>query len=120
VVIGVPVLAQDTALPAWVGAPSTLPLGKLGENNCTFQLPANAQWDVHPDAGCWERPGRDGWTRQQFQNVHAPALTACGGGPADLTGIRVCRAGSAGQLPPCGALAGPLNCETCTLNTTCH
>lgn len=113
-------LAND--LPAWIVEPSTLPDGRVGENNCTFQLPASYQWDAHSEGGCWEHAGPDGWTRQQFQRVHIPSFASCGGGPGDATAIRVCRAGGQGQPSPCSIdpFTGPNGCARCVINPMCH
>jgi hypothetical protein len=78
------------------------------------------KWDFHPDAGCWEHTGPDGWTRQQFQKLHVPKFHECNGGPGDATAIRVCRAGGAGQDSPCGEKTGPKGCARCVVNPTCH
>jgi hypothetical protein len=37
------------------------------------------QWDFHPDAGCWEHAGPDGWTRQVQYKLHVPHHSDCGG-----------------------------------------
>jgi hypothetical protein len=97
------VLAQlASELPAWIVEPSTLPVGRTGKNDCTFPFGQDVpQWDFHPDAGCWEHAGPDGWTRQQFERIHIPSLPSCGGGPGDGNGIRVCRVGGEGQPSPC-------------------
>jgi hypothetical protein len=48
-------------LLAWITDPEKLPAGLMGRNNCTFAFgQATAQWDLHPDGACWERPGPDG------------------------------------------------------------
>src|SRR5262252_5650305 len=98
------IVQRDTIdLPSWVASPAVLPAGQVGQNNCTFPFGQDVpQWNFHPDAGCWERPGPDGWTRQQFQKIHIPNFPSCGGGPGDGTAIRVCRAGGAGQASACG------------------
>jgi len=86
-------------LPAWIVNPPTLPPGRVGKNNCKFEFGVDTpKWDFHPDAGCWEHAGPDGWTRQQFQKLHVPKFHECNGGPGDATAIRVCRAG-AGASP---------------------
>ena len=117
------VSALEEGLPAWIVAPATLPPGSVGKNNCTFPFGQTVpQWDFHPDAGCWERPGQDGWTRQQFQKIHIPAFPTCNNGPGDATAIRVCRAGGAGQPSPCSpdSPTGPNGCARCVINPTCH
>ena len=111
-----------SSLPLWITEPATLPAGRVGQNNCTFLFVAGAQWDVHPEGGCWEHPAADGWTRQQLQQIHVPAFASCGGGPGDATAIRVCRAGGAGQPSPCliDRFTGPNGCARCVINPTCH
>lgn len=112
-----------TPLPSWILEPSTLPSGRVGKNNCTFPFGQTVpQWDFHPDAGCWEHTGPDGWTRQQQQSIHIPQFPACGGGPGDATAIRVCRLGGADQPSPCliDPLTGPAGCARCVINPTCH
>jgi len=108
--------ACGATLPAWIVSPATLPLGRVGKNNCTFPFGQTVpQWDFHSDAGCWEYPGPDGWTRQQFEKIHIPAFPACSNGPGDATVIRVCRAGGAGQPSPCSldVTTGPNGCARC-------
>jgi hypothetical protein len=110
-------------LPAWILHPAELPEGRVGKNNCTFAFGSNVpQWDFHPDAGCWEHAGPDGWTRQQFRRLHIPNLAACGGGPGDAEAVRVCRVGGAGQPSPCALdpHTGPNGCARCVINPTCH
>ena len=108
-------------LPAWITDPGTMPEGLMGQNNCTFPLRlSNAQWDHHPDGACWERPGPDGWTRQQLHRVHVAQHAACGGGPADVSPIRVCQAP---DLPnPCNInpLTGVNGCAVCVVEVLCH
>ncbi len=107
-------------LPAWITEPSALPAGLVGTNNCTFPFgPKVPQWDFHPDAGCWEHAGPDGWTRQQFQRIHIPHYAFCGGGPGDATAIRICRA--PGEPNPCfiDELTGPTGCARCVVHPTC-
>jgi hypothetical protein len=107
-------------LPDWIVNPPTLPPGRVGKNNCKFAFGVDVpKWDHHPDAGCWEHAGPDGWTRQQFQKLHVPKFRECNDGPGDATGIRVCRAGGAGQDSPCGK-TGPKGCAVCVPNPTCH
>ena len=109
-------------LPDWIVVPEVLPSGRIGKNNCTFPFGEPVQWDVHSDAGCWEHPGPDGWTRQQSQRIHIPVFAACGNGPGDATAIRVCRAGGRGQPSPCSLnpTTGPNGCARCVVNPTCH
>jgi hypothetical protein len=67
------IAARESAseLPAWIVNPPALPPGRVGKNNCTFAFGQNVpQWNFHPDAGCWEHAGPDGWTRQQYQKLH--------------------------------------------------
>ena len=94
-----------------------------GENNCTFPFGQDVpQWDFHPDAGCWEHSGPDGWVRNQQQKIHIPNFSRCGGGPGDANVIRVCRLGGAGQPQPCflDPSTGPNGCARCVVNPTCH
>lgn len=120
VICGVADTPIANALPAWIVYPSTLPQGRVGKNNCTFAFgQVVPQWDFHPDAGCWEYQGPDGWTRQQQQKIHVPNFPPCGGGPGDANAIRVCRDGGAGQSSPCGD-TGPNGCAVCVRNPTCH
>src|SRR5262249_13708869 len=108
-------------LPDWIVNPATLPPGKVGKNNCKFEFGhEGADWKVHHDAGCWEHEGQGGWTRQQFQKIHVPKLPQCNDHAADLTGIRVCRAGGKDQDSPCGGKTGPTGCAGCVANPTCH
>jgi hypothetical protein len=114
--------AGPPLLPAWVTHPEAFPKGLEGRNNCTFAFGQTIpQWDFHPDAGCWERPGPDGWTRQQQHLLHVPQLPSCGGGAADVSPIRVCREGGAGQESPCpGLVTGPNGCALCVRVLACH
>src|SRR5262245_11501541 len=108
-------------LPAWIVKPPTLPPGRVGKNNCTFEFGADKpKWDFPHEAGCWERSGPDVCTRQQFQKIHHPKFPRCDGAPGDGTAIRVCRAGGAGQASPCGGKTGPKGCARCVGNPTCH
>src|ERR1041384_700055 len=105
--------AADT-LPDWIAYPETLPAGVQGTNNCTFAFGQDVpQWDFHPDAGCWERPGPDGWTRQQFYRIHVPRASFCKNKEGDATAIRVCR--NPGEPNPCfiNELTGPSGCAIC-------
>jgi hypothetical protein len=106
-------------LPDWIVNPKTLPPGRVGKNNCKFDFGLDTpKWDVHPDAGCWEHAGPDGWTRQQFQRIHHPSMPQCGGGPGDGTAIRVCR--KPGEDSPCGEKTGPKGCARCVVSPKCH
>ena len=117
-------LTDDTS---WVAQPSTFPIGWMGRNNCTFAIPIAAGsdpvWDAHPEGGCWERPGPDNQTRQALNAVHYNSLAACGGGPGDISGLRLCVADAIGQAPVetiCGP-TGPGGCAVCEPATTvCH
>ena len=109
----------EGGIPAWVAHPEVLPAGHQGKNNCTFG--SGGQWDAHPEGGCWEHPGPDGWTREQRNANHFESLAACGGGPGDVAQIRVCRLGGEDQISPCdGATTGPLGCAVCVNTVTCH
>jgi hypothetical protein len=117
----VPPTASELA--AWIVEPSTLPPERVGKNNCTFPFGQNVpQWNFHADAGCWERPGPDGWTRNQFQRIHIPSSPFCNGGPGDANAIRVCRAGEPGQRSPCSIdpVTGSDGCARCVVHPTCH
>jgi hypothetical protein len=108
-------------LPAWITAPRTMPEELRGLNNCTFPLRLpDAEWDYHPDGACWERPGPDGWTRQQLYRVHVPQHAACGNGPADVSPIRICQA--PGLPNPCNINpeTGPNGCAVCVIDVACH
>lgn len=121
-------LADQTTLvgmPRWITEPSEFPEGLKGTNNCTFALgQPGAQWDFHSDGGCWERQGPDGWTRQQQHLVHVPSIVECGGGPGDVSPIRACREGGAGQPGPCPfgpkPITGPNGCALCVAMLVCH
>jgi hypothetical protein len=77
-------------LPDWIVNPKTLPPGRVGKNNCKLPFGVDVpDWKFHQDAGCWERPGPDGWTRQQFQKLHVPKFRECNDRPGDATAIRV-------------------------------
>jgi hypothetical protein len=111
------------AIPAWITSPETLPAGLRGRNDCTFAFGQEVpQWDFHSDAGCWERPGPEGWTRQQQHLIHVPNLARCGGGPGDVSPIRICRLGGAGQLSGCAEnpTTGPNGCAVCVRKVECH
>jgi hypothetical protein len=108
-------------LPAWITEPAEVPEGLRGTNNCAFYVPlAGAQWSFHPDGACWERPGPDGWTRQQQHNVHVPSHPECNGRPADVSPIRVCR--NPFEPNPChmSATTGPNGCAVCVKKVVCH
>src|SRR5262245_27256864 len=108
-------------IPMWIASPSELPEDLRGRNNCTFAFGQSAaQWDFHPEGACWERPGPDGWTRNQQYRVHVPALAECGGGAGDVSPIRICRA--PGELNPChiNPTTGPRGCALCVLSLACH
>jgi hypothetical protein len=118
-----PAAQSATGLPLWILEPSVLPDGKVAKNDCTFPFGQIVpQWNLHPDAGCREHAGPDGWTRQQFASIHIPSFPSCGDGPGDATAIRVCRSGGAGQPSPCSIdpLTGPNGCAHCVINPTCH
>jgi len=108
-------------IPAWLADPDTLPLGLRGRNNCRFSFgQSTAQWDFHPDGACWERPGPDGWTRQQQHRIHVPHLADCGGGAGDVSPIRVCRAPGEANPCPVNPLTGPTGCALCVRAVACH
>ena len=108
-----------SGIPDWVLHPQALPAGLQGQNNCTYAH--EGQWDAHPEGGCWERPGPDGWTRQQTNKNHVDSLPICGGGPGDTALLRVCRAGGEDQISPCdGNTTGPRGCALCVRVVTCH
>ena len=114
-------LAGPPVVPAWVTDPEALPPGLRGRNNCTFAFGQTIpQWDFHPDAGCWERPGPDGWTRQQQFKLHVPQLAACGGGAGDVSPVRVCREPDQTNPCPINPRTGPTGCALCVRNVTCH
>ena len=112
--------AGGSGIPAWVLNPQALPVGMQGQNNCTFAFAG--QWDAHPEGGCWEHPGPDGWIRQQANLLHSESLGRCDSGPGDAYQIRVCKAGVGEDVvSPCdGALTGPLGCAICVRVVTCH
>jgi len=117
---------------SWVFSPFEFPLGLIGTNNCTFGFAQNLQWDFHPDGGCWEHTGPEGWVRQQQNNVHIPTHARCGGEPGDSTSIRICRRDDDGSPvqgypAPCGIrptpefpTTGPNGCSVCYVRVTCH
>ena len=110
---------EEIGIPAWVAHPEVLPAGHQGQSNCTFG--SAGQWDAHPEGGCWEHPGPDGWTREQRNANHFESLGACGGGPGDAAQIRVCRVSDGDQVSPCnGNPTGPLGCAVCVSVVTCH
>ena len=109
------------ALPSWITEPAHFPEDLMGRNNCSFAFgQPTAQWDFHSDGACWERPGPDGWTRQQQHRIHVRQLAACGGGSGDVSPVRVCRA--PGQPNPCliNPTTGPTGCALCIRNVACH
>ena len=109
------------AIPSWILNPETLPPGRRGKNNCTFAFGQEVpQWDFHPDAGCWERPGPDGWTRNQQYKIHVPQLPNCGGGPGDVSPIRVCQVPGMANPCPINPTTGPSGCAICVRSFTCH
>jgi hypothetical protein len=113
------------SLPDWIANPADIPPGLQGQNNCTFPFGPGATggiWNYHTDGACWERPGPDEWIRQQQNVVHVPEHAACGGGAADVSPIRICRAGGAGQPTPCDVnpTTGPLGCAICVRSVVCH
>jgi hypothetical protein len=113
------------SLPGWIANPTVIPSDLEGRNNCTFPFGPGATggiWDYHADGACWERPGPDGWTRQQQHLVHVPQHASCGGGPADVSPIRICREGGADQPTPCDVnpTTGPLGCAICVRSVICH
>ena len=109
------------SIPSWILNPATLPPGRRGQNNCTFQFGQDIpQWDFHPDAGCWEHAGPDGWTRQVQYKLHVPHHSDCGGGPADVSPIRVCQAPGIANPCPINPTTGPLGCALCVRSLTCH
>ena len=113
------------SIPAWIAVPALFPEELKGTNNCTFPLGAGAAggiWDYHPDGACWERSGPDGWVRQHQNVIHVPQHASCGGGPADVSPIRICRQGGANQPTPCqvNPTTGPLGCAVCVRSVVCH
>ena len=113
------------SLPDWIANPTEIPEGLKGQNNCTFPFGPGATggiWNYHTDGACWERSGLDGWIRQQQNVVHVPQHAACEGGAADVSPIRICRAGGAGQPTPCDVnpTTGPLGCAICVRSVVCH
>ena len=112
-------------IPAWIADPAVFPDGLKGRNNCTFPFGPGATggiWDYHADGACWERAGPDGWVRQHQNVVHVPQHASCGGGPADVSPIRICRQGGAGQPSPCDVnpTTGLLGCAICVRSVVCH
>jgi hypothetical protein len=112
-------------LPRWITDPVTLPGGLQGQNNCTFPLGnSTAQWNFYPDGACWEHAGPDGWTRQQQHHIRVLSTSACGGGPADVSNVRVCRAGGAGQPAPSPSCLQPVTggngCVICVSAVVCN
>jgi hypothetical protein len=118
-------LSESQSIPAWIADPVVIPSGLKGHNNCTFPFGPGATagiWDYHADGACWERAGPDGWVRQQQNVVHVPEHALCGGGPADVSPIRICREGGGGQPTPCDVnpTTGPLGCAICVRSVVCH
>ena len=106
--------------PKWVIYPEQLPKGLRGQNSCTFPIGnASAQWDYYEDGACWERPGPDGWTRQQQHHVHVNRTAVCANGPADISNVRICR--GPGEDTPCALnpRTGPNGCALCVSTVTC-
>jgi hypothetical protein len=122
---GGPLRSISLELPPWIAEPAVLPAGLQGTNNCSFPFGnTSAQWDFHPDGACWEHPAPDGWTRNQQHRVHASSVPLCGGGPGDVSPIRMCRAGGPGQPGPSPACetpqTGPNGCVICIRSVVCH
>ena len=115
-----PGASVSKSLPDWAKYPEEMPQGLRGRNNCTFPIASGSQWNFHEDGSCWERPGPDGWTRQQQHNVHVPHLPLCGNGPADIGSIRICR--GPGQPSPCAnnPRTGPNGCAVCVPSIACY
>jgi hypothetical protein len=115
---------DSSTVPAWVTDPPLVPEGLRGQTNCTFGFGnPSLQWGFHPDNACWERPGPDGWIRQQQYRIHGTAVALCDGGPGDVYVIRVCREGGAGQPTPfClgTKTTGPLGCSICVPAAECY
>jgi hypothetical protein len=112
--------AVSSSVPDWIIHPEELPKGLRGHNNCTFPTGnATSQWDYYEDGACWERPGPDGWTRQQNYHVHANRSSACANGPADISNVRICR--GPGEDAPCALnpRTGPNGCTVCVSTVTC-
>lgn len=116
-------VAAETAigeLPEWIASPARVPSGLVGIVDCSFPFGQIAMPGFHADAACWERPGPDGFVRQQFTRIHVASFPQCNGGPGDAEAIRVCKEGGAGQPTPCGEPTGPTGCARCIVNPTCH
>ena len=114
-------LAKAASIPSWVLYPENLPRGLQGTNNCTFKFGPNVpKWDFHEDAGCWERPGPDGWIRQQAHKIHVPELAECNGGPGDASPIRICQAPGLENPCPINPTTGPAGCAQCIRSFSCH
>jgi len=110
----------SSSLPDWVTYPEELPKGLRGRNNCAFSSGnVTAQWNYYGDGACWERPGPDGWTRQQNHHVHVDRSASCSNGPADVFNVRICRA--PGEDTPCALSprTGPNGCAICVSSVTC-
>ena len=114
------VLAKAVSVPSWILNPETFPPGLQGTNNCTFRFGQNVTWDYHGDAGCWERPGPDGWTRQQGHRIHVAVLAECNGGPGDVSPVRVCKAPGLENPCPINLTTGPNGCAQCVRSFSCH
>jgi hypothetical protein len=121
-------VSAQNGSPAWILNPVDFPQGRMGTTNCTFKFGCGgADFNAHPDAGCWEKePTADGWVRQQIFDVHCAQIANCGAAGGDAYAIRVCRAGGGGQASPClntdgtAKLTGPNGCAVCVANPVCH
>jgi len=79
----------------WVAEPTELaPDYPQSASSCdlvTFPFPAVVKPYLHPTAACQQRDwGNSGIVRQQGRDLHVTSLKACGGGPGDITEIRLC------------------------------
>lgn len=118
---GVALASNTSPIPAWVLHPTNFPPGLKGTNNCTFGSVLNVpNWNFHADAGCWERPGPDGWVRQQQHKIHVPALAECNGGAGDVSPIRICKAAGLENPCPINPTTGPNGCAQCVRSFSCH
>jgi hypothetical protein len=125
---------------AWILHPAELDESHDGTSNCSphvgdnplyFGFGGNRGCSLavqHEDSACFEREtGHDGWIRQQGQSIHCDIVPPCGGGPGDISAIRLCRdpgVGAPGAWPsqasPCGN-TGPNGCAACVAPTlVCH